>query len=298
VSRASKRTGKRPSPTKLPAYCGPNARVRLRSAIERLDSRRWAIQPKHDGCYAVISTNKSGAVSSVRSRTGRAYSPTQHGLKGQIIGPPRSILIGEGRWHTPDATRASLEAGYTVVTLFDALRLDGRSLAKEPYSVRRDALWRAHAKLEHDGVPDRDYTTDRYGRRKSKRSGRYKAELGPVNWGRAPIVDQCRPSLAGDILARVGLNPWVEGVVAVALDAPAGKGKRKHKIVWTLTCVVLGRAGRTLLVGWQGESFTVPDGGHVDLLPGEAVEVGYEGFYGESMLPRFPRVIRDRRDLR
>jgi len=287
------------SRTYAPDYVGSRGRITL-SAIERLSPLRYAVQPKLDGIYATVRTGDHGQVTTVRTRTGRVLSPRLHGLRGQIVGPPRSLLVGELAAWSPGGIATADAAGYVVCELHDLLIDAGERLHDRPYRERRDRLWRAHARLEHDGVPRRGWIRDRRRRRHDATTGRYVDEQieTALNWGRAPIVEQLPPARVGDIWRRVGLVPWVEGVVVVALDAPVARrgAKRKCKPRYTEDCTVLEVTGRSATVQWRYGGVTAVGTGRHDLRPGDIVELAHEGWY-DSGQPRFARIVRHRIDL-
>jgi hypothetical protein len=272
------------------------------------------VQLKYDGAYTELHTDKYGAPRHVLSRTGRPYGARVHRLKDQIIGPPDSILIGEGTWHTEAGIRVAARDGHTSVHVFDALIIDGRDLEAEPYRVRRDLLWRTRATLQ-DQCPGRDWWRDCRGNVHTTDDGRFTAHHGPVNWGRAPIVEQFPARETEELWSRIS-ELGVEGLVIVNRDAPVGRRGSKLKLKPRETldgCIyqldkpdrhgVVKRASIT----WNGphgvahldDMFTVGLAGH-KLVVGDIVEIVHEGFYesGVRLTPRFPRIVRLRLDLR
>lgn len=289
----------------MTTYCGARGRATLASA-DRLSSR-WAVQLKYDGAYAEVHTDKAGKAKQVLSRTGRPYGAVVHQLKGQIIGPPNSILIGEGTWHTEAGIRIATRDRHTSVFLFDALSIDGQDLASEPYGVRRNLLWRAHAELEQHW-PGRDWWRDRKGNRHRTDDGQFTNQCVATHWARAPIVEQLPASETWRLWSRVGRG-GIEGLVLVNLDAPAGRRRSKLKLkpAETIDASVYELDDRRATVTWNGphgmanvdDVFTVGIGSR-RLVVGDIVEIEHEGFYesGLRLTPRFPRIIRVRLDLR
>lgn len=274
-------------------YTGPSARLdpdRLASLPPHV-----AVQPKLDGCYATLRTDHAGRICSVTSRAGR---PLREGaeLLGLPAGPPFSVLTGELEAHTEAGVAAYTRAGYRRCHLFDCLAVRGASVASRPYAeryawlgeIRDDVL--TYAPLDPRG---RQHAPDGAGR------GRYVRGIDRV----LPIVPLLRGhEAAAELWDRVKAG-HLEGLVAVDLRAPAGRGKRKVKATDNADCRVLAvspglltlACPRSSPAGWRGESFEVQWRG-TPLAPGAVVEVAHDGCYG-SGLPRFPRVVRVRTDL-
>jgi hypothetical protein len=88
-----------------------------------------------------------------------------------------------------------------------------------------------------------------------------------------------------------------EGVVLVALDAPAGapKSKLKCKPTESIDARVTSVSRTTVVCEWRGSLFTVAAGRHL-AEPGDVVEVAHDNFYSNGVTPRFARLVRVRRD--
>ena len=263
----------------------------------------WAWQPKLDGCYAVARLDSAGRIASVTSRTGREL-PEGADLLGLLAGQPDSVVVGELEAHTEAGASAAARQGYRRLHLFDALRADGVDLSALPYVERWGALHRMQSVLEGDGAARvESWHHDGYGRPHGP-SGRFCRRV-PVDLRRLPIV----PLLRSPSDAR---QPWrqveagaLEGLVAVRLDAPAGRrdSKRKIKLTDTLDCRVVAVSPRVVRVAARGGStqrawrdrptFAVGASG---LRVGQVVEVAHHGYYATGE-PRFPRVVRERTDL-
>lgn len=272
-------------------YSGAVGRTFIADVLA-LDPKRYAVQPKIDGCYAELHLDGDGRIASVLSRTGRPYGPAIVGdLLGALVGAPRAVIAGELEAHTEEGNRVARRRGYRQVHLFDALHDGTRSLAAEPYRARRDALWRMQS-----AVAGPEFVTARWehGHRWRRVDGPYCR--GPRDWRIAPVVPQLQPQVADDLWDRV-LADALEGLVVVALDAPLGRrgAKLKCKLTESLDCVVLSCDGRAAVVRTFGQVFTVPGYG-LDLSPGAVVEVCHNGRYADGT-PRFARVKRERRDL-
>jgi hypothetical protein len=317
----------------LADYCGAVGRLDIERVI-RLSPRDWAIQPKVDGAYAHVYLDSAGRIERILSRTGLAF-PTSitSGLLGCEVGAPDSVLAGELECHTEQGNAAAEARGYRVIHLFDAIRVGGQYLAREPHRVRRDWLYRSQSWAENMGKrrhyryearhPETKKGAKPGNQNASKNespepglsfppafiddtakhardisSGRFCTAV-PRTWERAPIVPLLAPAQAGELWERAVAGDG-EGVVAVALDAPLGKrgSKRKCKPSSTIDAIVLTSDRTGLVVRIRGAS-TILVVGHragVEAAVGDTVECEHEGWHGTGV-PRFARLVRRRPDL-
>ncbi len=279
----------------LTDYAGAVGRLDI-DQVSRLGSR-FVVQPKVDGQYVHLHLDRSGRIASVLSRTGTAV-PRQlvSRLLGAFVGWPGAVLVGELEAHTERGNAASKARGYRLVHLFDCIRAEnGRYLGREPYSARRDALYRMQSEVVNL-APAVPWTRDNGLRGRSGASGRY-CRATPTDWRLTPIVEQLPVARAGELWDRA-LAGETEGLCVVALDAPLGRrnAKRKVKPVDSLDAVVLStdRTGHVLRVLGSEQVFAVGRVGDLD--PGAVVEVVAEGRYGTGSL-RHARILRGRGDL-
>jgi hypothetical protein len=261
-----------------------------------LDPARHAWMPKLDGCYADVQLDGSGRIAAVTSRNGRAI-PQAADLIGILAGAPDSQLAGELEAHTEAGNAAAARRGWRALHLFDCVRFAGRDVTGDPYAVRYGFLHRGQALVEQEGLArDATLERDRAGDVHDVTTGRY-TDRAPRDLRRLPIVPLARG-------ARAGLELWTnhverdggEGLVVVRLDAPAGRRGAKHKIkaTDTLDCVVVKADARAAVVRTFGRRFVIGASG---LRVGSVVEVAHDGWYAGGAVPRFPRVVRVRRDL-
>lgn len=281
-------------------YSGARGRLTL-AELEKLDPTRWSIQPKIDGAYCHLRCDSFGRVMAVTSRTGAEYSPAiVGGILGQYVGAPNCTLVGELEAHTEAGNRAASERGYRRVHLFDVVSDGKRKLHRMPYQERRDTLWRIQSTLVAELLEwrERPYFVDRNGRAHDPVTGDF-CRTTPTDWRLTPIVPQLPPRRAGELWEQVERGE-LEGIVAVNLRAPlGGRGaKKKCKPVETLDCLVLSAGPRKMTVRTFGSEFLVTRPPSLDVAPGHTVEVAYEGWYERQRVPRFPRVLRRRDDLR
>jgi len=268
-------------------YVGATTPIALRD-VARLGAG-WAIQPKVDGILVHLHLNSRGRVGHVFMRRG-APAPrhlTGH-LVGALLGAPHAELVGEFEAMTDAGEAAAVAGGFRRVHLFDCLHNGSRSLVREPYAARRDALWRLQSAVQC-AAPDDDPRPAPW--------RRYRDPV-PPGWKLAPIVPQVAAGRAS-----WAWEEWVkavdgEGLVVVALGARAGAraSKRKVKPWETLDCVVHEVGQRRVTCLWNGHPFTVYRGKHY-VEPGNVVEVSHAGWYQRGVTPKFPRLIRVRRDL-
>ena len=273
-------------------YTGPRNRL----SPSRLGSlpAHVAVQRKVDGCYATVTTDGAGRIASVISRAGRPLDEGRD-LLGILAAPPHSVLVGELEASTEAGVAAAAARGYRALHLFDCLAVRGASVASSPYAAR-------HAWL-HEMRDDLLTRADDRGRMHAPDgSGLYATHPDRV----LPIVPIVRGHDDARALWDAVQAEGGEGLVAVDLRAPAGKGKRKVKLTDTAECRVLAvspgllrlTAPTTSPAGWRGGSFLVGSHSHLAdrLSPGAIVEVAHDGCF-RSGLPRFPRVVRVRTDL-
>jgi hypothetical protein len=278
------------------AYAGAKGKADP-SKLERA-KRTFCWQPKLDGIYLTVCTDGEGKVSHLFTRAHKPLTGTYRAFfEGLYIGAPHSVFAAEGELWTEAANRVADTRGWRKLHLFDCLQLNGEPLAHESYSVRRGWLERirAHVKGETRDRALEDSTGCLHGS-----DGRFVVDR-PNAWRRYTVVPQL-PLADLDTAWRVwvdqeGIGPC-EGLVAVSQENALGTrgSKLKYKRVDTLDAVVVMSDERRAVVTWQGLTFTVGRR-KFDLSVGTIVEVKHEGFYETSCIPRFPRLVRVRRDL-
>lgn len=278
-------------------YTGATARASLADA--RRLGPRWVLQEKHDGMYCRLYLDSRGRVARGFARSGLEVNPRWlDGIRGEVVGWPHAELVGELEASTESACAAVESRGQRLVHLFDCLHDGRRSLVREPYRARRDALWRMQSEAECYGKAA-PWLVDAEGDAHDRRTGRYTAPR-LTGWRVAPIVEQApltRLEALWDDVVREGDR---EGLVAVNLDAPAGARNAKLKIKpWeSIDAAVVAAAPTTIVCTWNGHPFTVGRTRAADsVAPGDVVEVRHAGWYAGGVMPRFPTLVRVRRDL-
>lgn len=275
-------------------YVGARGRIAL-SAIARLGSS-WVVQPKIDGMLVRVVLSSAGRIAHVFSRTGAAVQKQLTAdLLGAFVGWPHAELVGELEAHTEAGNRAAATRGYRLVHLFDCLHDGTRSLVREPYRVRRDSLWRQQSEVVNLGC-ELPWYRDRNGRAHGRGDGRFVADKA-TDWRLAPVVPQMPATRVEELWASVDRGD-LEGVVAVNLDAPAGRrgAKLKCKPADTLDASVLSVSARQVVCSYGGQVFAVGRGRH-DVAVGDVVEVAHSGWYESATIPRFATLRRVRSDL-
>jgi ATP-dependent DNA ligase len=276
-------------------YTGATKSIDLAAA--RALGRRWAVQEKVDGCYVRVVLDARGRVGHVFTRNEREVDRSQLAcILGAELGRPHAELVGELEAHTEAGNAAADARGQRLVHLFDCLHDGERSLAKMPYSARRDVLWRMTAEVECYGERS-PWVRDDAGRAHDARSGRY-TQARLTGWRVAPIVPQAPISQLERLWGEFVVEGEREGLVLVNLDAPAGAraSKLKLKPVETLDVVAVAVSRTVVTCEWRGSLFNVGRGRHhVEL--GDLVEVRHCGWYGGGQVPRFPGLVRVRRDI-
>lgn len=262
---------------------------------------RVVVQPKLDGAYARVHLDRRGRIERVLRRDGREFGRDLVGhLVGAFVGWPGAVLVGELEAHTEAANRVAAIRGWRALHLFDCVRAHGGLyVAREPYHVRRDYLWRMQSEVVNLGC-ELPWYEDVHGAR-SRATGRF-VPATPTDWRLTPIVPQ-RPAQR----AEAAWDEWVapgtdaiEGLVAVELDARLGarRAKRKVKLAQTLDCRLISARGGAAVVEYGGQRFAVSARGlGADVRPGSVVEVLCDGWHEKSATPRFARILRLRSDL-
>lgn len=256
----------------------------------KLDSRKWAFQPKIDGGYATVTTDANGAILSAISRSGRRWSLLD--LK-RIRTLPSAVLCCEIEQHTEAANEARRTRGYSLLHVFDAISLGGRELQAATYAERYQAITRAIAQQE----VEQGEWFNAAGRHRGE-SGRYRS-APPVDVRRTPLVPMLRGVAGFDELWTTYVErAQGEGLVAVRLDAPMGKRGAKRKIKTTDTISARlspgDPSGKSAFVHVYGQSILVAMPGWAAF--GDVVDIAHNGFYNTGE-PRFARVVRQRSDL-
>lgn len=278
-------------------YAGATGRLDI-DAVSRL-GRRFAVQPKHDGCYVHLHLDDRGRIARVLSRTGSPI-PRRHveHLLGAFVGWPGAVLVGELEAHTERGNRDAKRRGYALVHLFDAVRAErGRYIASEPYAARRDALFRMQSEVVNLN-PDRPWASVSGLRGRKRSSGRY-CRAVPTDWRLTPITEQLPVSRAAELWDRAVAGES-EGLVVVALDAPLGRRRSKRKVkphdTASAVCVSMDSTGSTLRVLGSKQLVHLGPRQPVPVHVGHVYELTYEGRYGAGSL-RFARVERERSDV-
>lgn len=275
-------------------YAGATGKLRL-ERVAKLGPR-YVVQAKSDGSYARVHLDGQGRIARLFSRAAREF-PRElvADLVGQRVGSPHAELVGELEVWTERANRIAAGRGHRMLHLFDAIRVDGRYLASEPYRARRDALLRcrdAAAGAEPKLMPGHG------GRARSRAKGyivRNVAEGAAI----APVLEQRTAGAADAAWADWVTGGEAEGLVVVDLEAPLGKGKRKVKATETIDCRVVRAGDQLLQLEYGGHLFIVSARAEADrqIAAGDVVEVAVDGWYEAAMTPKFARLVRRRPDL-
>ena len=275
-------------------YTGAGSRLTPERGLA-LDPAAWAWQPKVDGVYARVSTDRRGRIFSVLSRAGQPIAAARS-LLGLLAGPPDSVLHGELEAGTEAGRRAAALRGWAALHLFDCTRHGGRDVSGRPALERHGLLGADRAELVAAGTSN-PWVVDDQGDAHDVRTGRYTRPV-PRDHRRLPIVPLVRDAreLWGSFVVRGG----GEGVVAVKLDGAAGRrgSKRKVKASDTLDCTVVAIGGGVAELAYGGRLFLASARGRWSALPvGARVEVQADGWYEAGATPRFARIQRLRTDL-
>lgn len=261
----------------------------------------YVLQPKQDGIFGLVSTDKTGRVSNIVTRTGEILGANLMAEFRGVRWAPNSLIVAEVELWTEASNRIAETRGYRMIHAFDAHQVGGVDLSSEPYRVRRDALMRAESQLVNDDV-DRPWNEDDEGDAHDVKTGRYQAKV-PKGWRRVSVVPQLPVGAASEAWAA-----WVdggtcgpcEGLVAVALEAKLGakRSKLKSKRTSTIDATVTAMSDRAVSLYWLAgqRTITVSRPKTIAFKVGAVVELVHEGFH-ESGEPRFCRALRLRPDL-
>jgi hypothetical protein len=282
-------------------YAGPSSSL-TPDRLDALDSR-WATMPKLDGVYCTATTDRAGRVANLLYRSGGLVSHGDaDGLRGQYVGLPDATIVGELEAQTEASTRARATRGYALLHVFDVARLDGRSVASEPFSARYGLLHRWHAAVE---CYEPDVATAEHWRRDATGLphdvlGRFcKPQRGALR--RLPIVPLHRGAGAALALwSQFVERSGGEGVVACRLDAPLGRrgAKVKCRATDTIDCLVVDVGPRAARLAYRGRPFVLSSACKAaqGMQRGDVVEVRINGWTEAASLPKHPRIVRIRRD--
>lgn len=280
-------------------YAGATSKIE-RSQLSKLGAG-YVAQPKLDGIFGYVSTDRAGRISSIVTRSGEIIGPALMAEFRGVRWMPDSLVTCEVELWTEASNRAAQGRGYRMIYPFDAQRVGGRDVSRESYRVRRDALMRAEVEVESRG-PDTPWVEDDQGDCHDLKTGRY-VKPTPLAWRRVRVVPQAPISQAEQAWER-----WVErgeagpceGLVAVALDAQLGarKSKLKCKEASTLDAVVTSVSARSLSAYWTAgrRAVVVSRPASALVSVGDVVELRHESFHDDGA-PRFARFSRVRRDL-
>jgi len=129
--------------SRINEYVGPKESVR-KDALFRYTSDKWLAQEKHDGVWALISTDEYGKIESIISRTGLQH-PDEYtrGFIGLGIGLTSSKLVAELEAGTQAATKRFKRNGYRKIWFFDVIQLLGKDIHELSLEQRLHLLKRA-----------------------------------------------------------------------------------------------------------------------------------------------------------
>jgi len=259
----------------------------------------YSVQPKHDGCYSLITFDRTGSIGSIIMRSGDLAPASIRQDFAGVRWAPDSVLVCELEAWTEAANRLAAGRGYRIATILDAQRVSGRDVTRAPYRERRDAVFRAESLLVQDD-DDRPWVPDASGRAHDPTTGSFVRPV-PRSWRRLPIVEQ-RPARAAEALWDdfVGRDGG-EGICAINLDAPIGKrgSKLKCRASSVLDATVVRLSPSHAELRWAGGTFIVSRLSKIgaDLSVGALVECKHDGFTERRGEPRHARLVRVRRDL-
>lgn len=271
------------------AYAGATAPLTL-DAARRLGPR-WVIQEKKDGMYCRLYLDSRGRVARAFTRQGLEVARSLLGpIWGAHLGRPHAELVGELEAYTDASVAAIAERGHPVVHLFDCVHDGARSLVRDPYRARRDALYRMTSEVECYGPRPEAAPRDVQGRYSARRL---------LGWQLAPIVPQAPLRELERLWGDVVVDGEGEGLVAVNLDAPAGARAAKRKVKpWdTIDCLAVSADDRLVDCLWAGHRFVVHKPRRLHVEAGNTVAVRHSGWYDRGCTPKFPVLVGVRRDL-
>lgn len=199
----------------------------------------WAFVKEHPGCYAVqvkedgvqgrLHLELDGTIRKLLGKNRKELCDRQSAtLRGLKAGKGGSILVGEVETHTDAGLRVSRERGWANCIIYDALRVGRRDLTREPYKVRREALYRARSEIiEFREKGLLSYAVGSDGRARDV-WGQY-CEAVPMGQERFPIVAQW-PLRKLDEIWSEQMGKGGEGLVLVDLNGLIGAKNAKRKV--------------------------------------------------------------------
>lgn len=123
-------------------YLGPQKEILKPSELSRFEDGNWIASRKIDGCHGILSTNNSGYISKVISRTGNSF-PEAKELIGLFTGLSDTTLIGEYEVTTQAAIKAFEKNGFRRFWAFDITVVQGTDIRALPIEQRRILLQKA-----------------------------------------------------------------------------------------------------------------------------------------------------------
>lgn len=255
----------------------------------------YMVQPKMDGAYCSVHLGPTGCIARISSRSGADFGPGMTDtLIGQFVGYPGAVMAGELTGHTEAGNAEAESFGARRVHVFDLLfGNNSEPITQLPYSQRRKYLFEMQVKVDTYG-PGQTWRQTPEGVR-DKRTGWFTAKTH-TGTALTPIVPQVAPQAASELWDRVQSGE-LEGLVAVAQNAPAGRrgAKRKCKPVDTLDVVAIHVGPRAVECLYLGKRFIVSKASR-DICVGDMLELKHNGWYRDG-IPRFARIVRRRDDL-
>jgi ATP-dependent DNA ligase len=124
---------------RIDSYVGPQKEIMRPSALSRFEDGNWVGQQKIDGCHCTLTTNHTGSIVSMVSRTGQAFEEARE-LIGCLSGLTDCVLVGEYEVMTQAAINAVSKNGVRCFWGFDIVSLMGHDVRSFPLEQRRALL--------------------------------------------------------------------------------------------------------------------------------------------------------------
>ena len=296
-----------PRRRRVDLFAGARGIVKSREAVQG-----WIVQRKYDGQYAEIELDCHGLVRELRSKTGRVIRTDEsQSMLGVFAGYPNSILVGELMGHTEEGKKNTRTRGYSRVFIFDALVLRDELVDGQPFHARDTMIKKMYGELSAIVGTRKAWWDDKESRARDFH-GKFTTRV-PKSWKRVPTVENFYGLKGGKTLWDTYVKGGGEGIVWCDPNAPVGKrgAKLKQKPLDTLDCQVESIGTNYCQVSFydlkdleegavvqecRKKAFVIFHGKR-NLSIGDTVEVGFNGFTEKSGLPKFPRILKTRKDL-
>lgn len=125
---------------RMTTYVGPKIQIQP-NELDRYDNGKFAVEAKHDGYWAEVTTGDSGRIIRLVGRSGTKFEGSNvDGLIGLDLGVQNSVFAAELEAGTEASNKTHAKHGYRRIHIFDVICLLGHSTTSLAYEKRRELL--------------------------------------------------------------------------------------------------------------------------------------------------------------